>query len=139
MNKRIFVSDETAMQMLGKRIANLSKPGEIIFLQGNLGAGKTTLIRGFLRYFGITGPIKSPTFTLVETYQTKSLYLFHFDLYRIKQPNELLEIGLTDYFTEDAICLIEWPEKAIAYLPNPSQYWQIEIPDKGEGRWVIKK
>lgn len=136
MNERLFIPNETDMLSLGKRIAANSKPGDLIYLHGELGAGKTTLVRGLLYALGITGAIKSPTFTLVETYQVDNLHLFHFDLYRLTDPKELLAIGLSDYLTEDAICLIEWPEKAEDYLPEANLYCTIEIPETGEGRWV---
>lgn len=137
MSERFFVPDEAAMLALGERLAHEAKAGNLIYLQGNLGAGKTTLTRGFLKALGIQGSIKSPTFTLVETYHVSDLHLFHFDLYRLKDSRELLEIGLSDYLTEDAICLIEWPEKALGYLPEATRYCTIEIPNEGEGRWVI--
>lgn len=139
MNERLFVSNEADMLALGARLAQIAKPGDIFYLQGELGAGKTTLTRGFLRALGVTGAVKSPTFTLVETYPMHDFLVFHFDLYRIKNSEELLEIGLSDYLTEDAICLIEWPEKAAKYLPEATYYCTIEIPDEGEGRWVTLK
>lgn len=139
MSERIFVTDEAAMLSLGKRFANTAKPGDVIFLQGNLGAGKTTFTRGFLQALGVKSAVKSPTFTLVEAYTFDDLHVFHFDLYRIEDPEELLQIGLSDYLTEDAICLIEWPEKALEYLPEPSQYCTIEMAENGEGRWVTIK
>ena len=139
MSKHFFVSDESAMLALGARLAGETKPGDLIYLQGKLGAGKTTLVRGFLRALGVSGLVKSPTFALVEEYQLGDLYIFHFDLYRIKKSEELLQIGLSDYLIEEAICLIEWPEKALGYLPDPTQYCTIEIPDDSEGRWVILK
>jgi len=136
MNERLFIPDEALMLDLGKRIAKDSKPGDLIYLSGELGAGKTTLIRGFLHALGVTDSVKSPTFTLIETYQVNAMTIFHFDLYRHKEPKEILEIGLDDYLTDDAICLIEWPEKAANYLPAATRYCTIEIPDTGEGRWV---
>lgn len=136
MSKQIFIPDESAMLALGKRLADESKVGDIIYLIGDLGAGKTTLTRGFLRAFGIEEPVKSPTFTLIETYHANETLIYHFDFYRLNDPKELNQIGLNDYFTEDVICLIEWPEKAENYLPESTRYCKIEIPDKGEGRWV---
>ena len=139
MSERFFVPDESAMLALGKRLAREAKPGDLIYLQGDLGAGKTTITRGFLKALGITYSVKSPTFTLVEVYELDDFYVFHFDLYRITDPKELSQIGLSDYLTEDAICLIEWPEKAAGYLPEPTQYCTIEIPENSEGRWVTLK
>jgi len=100
------------MLALGAQLAEQAKPGDIIFLKGELGAGKTTLARGFLRALGYIGLVKSPTYTLVEPYHLDNVILYHFDFYRLNRIEELDEIGLSDYLTEDAICLIEWPEKS---------------------------
>ena len=113
-----FLADEAAMLKFGGELAQLCRPGAIIFLQGPLGAGKTTLVRGLLKALGYVGAIKSPTYTLVESYELSGMRLFHFDLYRLKHAQELLDIGLEDYLQPDAICLIEWPEKAAAILPT---------------------
>lgn len=136
MSEPIFIADRAMMLALGKRLASLVKPGDVVYLSGELGAGKTTLAQGFLRSFGITGSIKSPTFTLVEGYHVNTLDLFHFDFYRLKSPDELIEIGLSDYLNEHAICLIEWPEKALNYLPKASYYCTIQRVESGRGRWV---
>jgi len=139
MNDRVFVPDAEEMLSFGKRLAKQAKAGDIIFLQGPLGAGKTTLVRGFLRALGVSGRVKSPTFNLVEAYELEALSVFHFDLYRLKKAEELVEIGLRDYLTEEAICLFEWPERAKGCLPKPSFICSIEIPDTNKGRWVILK
>lgn len=94
----------------------------MIFLQGDLGAGKTTTVRGFLVALGYQGKVKSPTYTLVETYQLKNKIIYHIDLYRIQQPKEILALGLfdtPDYLKEKIIYLIEWPQNAAAELPVP--------------------
>lgn len=135
-SKPIFIPNEKAMLALAARLAKKAQPGDIIFLKGELGAGKTTFARGFLRALGYTRVVKSPTYTLVESYQLGNILLYHFDLYRLKSLEELEEIGLSDYLTEDAICLIEWPEKATQLLPEATVCCTIEIPDNGEGRWV---
>ncbi|MCB1828183.1 MAG: tRNA (adenosine(37)-N6)-threonylcarbamoyltransferase complex ATPase subunit type 1 TsaE [Coxiellaceae bacterium] len=136
MNDTFFVPNETEMAALGKRLAADANPGDVIFLEGNLGAGKTTIVRGFLKALNVQGAIKSPTFTLVEEYTANDTLIFHFDLYRLKTQDEILEIGLSDYLIDDAICLIEWPERAIEHLPQASRYCTIEIPDDGKGRWI---
>ena len=92
-------------------------PGMVIWLDGDLGAGKTTLVRALLRALGHTGPVKSPTYTLVEVYVVSSIYLYHFDFYRFNEPEEFADAGLGEYFRENALCLVEWPDKAAGYVP----------------------
>ncbi|MDD5580072.1 MAG: tRNA (adenosine(37)-N6)-threonylcarbamoyltransferase complex ATPase subunit type 1 TsaE [Methylobacter sp.] len=104
----------------------------LVFLSGDLGAGKTTLVRGYLRAAGHTGAVKSPTFTLVEEYTINGLKIFHFDLYRLTDPEELEWIGIRDYFDQDCLCFIEWPEKGEGMLPKPD--WVITLNTEGEGR-----
>ena len=92
-------------------------PGMVIWLDGDLGAGKTTLVRALLRALGHTGPVKSPTYTLVEVYVVSSIYLYHFDFYRFNEPEEFADAGFGEYFRENALCLVEWPDKAAGYVP----------------------
>jgi tRNA threonylcarbamoyladenosine biosynthesis protein TsaE len=91
----------------------------IVTLQGDLGTGKTTLVRGLLRALGVSGAVKSPTYTLVEHYMVSSLYFYHFDFYRFTNPNEWDYAGMSDYFRDDAVCLVEWPERVGDRLPVP--------------------
>ena len=91
----------------------------IVTLQGDLGTGKTTLVRGLLRALGVSGAVKSPTYTLVEHYMVSSLYFYHFDFYRFTNPNEWDYAGMSDYFRDDAVCLVEWPERVGHRLPAP--------------------
>lgn len=121
--------NESATAELASVIAKISSPGFIVFLSGGLGAGKTTFVRGFLKAAGYSGRVKSPTFTLVETYFLGPLEIYHFDLYRLKSSEELYYIGIQDYFSSQSICLIEWPERANSVLPLADIYLQFEVCD----------
>lgn len=107
------------MEQLGQVIAQGLRPGMQLHLMGDLGAGKTTLVRGILRGLGYDGTVKSPTYTLVESYTLPPVTLYHFDFYRVKHPGEVEAIGFRDYHAEDAICLIEWPELAGNTIGKP--------------------
>ena len=109
--------DEAATLALGRELAPLLVSGMVVWLEGDLGAGKTTLARALLRGLGHTGPVKSPTYTLVEVYVVSSLYWYHFDFYRFNEPEEFDDAGLGEYFREDSICLVEWPAKAAGHVP----------------------
>lgn len=103
-----------------------------VYLDGDLGAGKTTLVRGLLRALGDAGPVKSPTYTLVELHAVSGLDLYHFDFYRINQPEEILDAGLEEYFSGRGVCLVEWPEQAVPHLPAPDL--RIRLVARGMGR-----
>jgi len=123
---KIEVPDAVAMEKLGGSIARDCPAGAKLFFQGELGAGKTTLVRGFLRGFGYTGVVKSPTYTLIEPYEINGNEIYHFDFYRLNSPEELETIGLRDYFDQAGICLVEWPEKAGPRLGKPDLLVRIE-------------
>ena len=110
--------DEAATLALGARLAGTlgSLSPLTIYLVGDLGAGKTTLVRGLLRSLGHQGKVKSPTYTLVELYTVSNLNLYHFDFYRLNQPEEYLDAGLDEYFQGSGTCLVEWPDKAAPFL-----------------------
>ena len=110
------------------------EPGMVVYLSGELGAGKTTLARGILKALGYTGKVKSPSFALVELYKLSRLYLYHFDFYRFNDPRELEEAGFREHFSPDAVCLVEWPENAAGALP-PADI-RIEMRIAGTGRDV---
>ena len=103
----------------------------MIYLSGELGAGKTTLVRGFLRALGVAERVKSPTFTLVELYTISSLYLYHFDFYRFSYSEEWVDAGLRDYFNPASVCFVEWPEKAGGLLPAPDVRIRMEVSGSG--------
>jgi tRNA threonylcarbamoyladenosine biosynthesis protein TsaE len=127
--------DEAATLELGARLATTLHAGLIVYLSGDLGAGKTTLVRGCLRALGYGGRVKSPTFALVEVYRLSSLYLHHFDFYRFNDPREWVDAGFRDVFGGDNVCLVEWPEKAGNELP-PADL-AVRLEHAGDGRAVL--
>jgi tRNA threonylcarbamoyladenosine biosynthesis protein TsaE len=131
----LALSDETATLALGADLARVLEAGMTIWLQGNLGAGKTTLARGLLRGLGHAGKVKSPTYTLVEPYVVSGLYLYHFDLYRFVDPEEWDAAGFRDYFNPHSVCLVEWPDKAGGLLPAPDV--EISLTPDGSGRLAV--
>ena len=138
LNAKIFKLDSEEQTLaLGGSIARvLNHRGAVLYLFGSLGAGKTTLSRGILRQLGHIGSVKSPTFTLVESYNSSlGQRIYHFDLYRLTSPEELYFIGARDYFTPESLCLIEWPEHGIPMLPSADLEVRIEIV--GRKRHII--
>lgn len=132
MIKIIDLPSEQACEQVAKRLAACLVSPLVMTFTGEIGAGKTTLIRALLRDLGVTSAIKSPTFSLVESYQINHLQFHHFDLYRVHDESELDYIGFRDYFSDDAVCCIEWPERAARYLESADIGFSLSV--KGVGR-----
>jgi len=126
------LEDVAATERLGAVLAAVLPDGLVVFLQGDLGAGKTSLVRGALRGLGYQGAVKSPTYTLLEEYSFTGKEIIHFDLYRLADPEELDLIGIRDYFNGKRSCFIEWPQRGQGYLPKEDLGIQISL--EGNGR-----
>ncbi len=131
MSHSTFLADEAATIAYGQRLAKAINSKGLLTLSGNLGSGKTTLCRGLIQSYGHSGAVKSPTYTLVEPYEIGDKRIYHFDLYRMEDPEELEFIGLWDYLTQEALIIIEWPEKAFGVLPPADLAIQLEPQEKG--------
>ncbi len=133
-----FLADEASTVDFGRALALATQAdagargkGGIIYLQGDLGAGKTTLSRGFLRGYGHEGPVKSPTYTLVEPYELENHNIYHFDLYRLADPEEFEYLGAEQYFEVPNVCLIEWAERGAGWVPQADL--MVELVESTEG------
>ncbi|HEY9030770.1 MAG TPA: tRNA (adenosine(37)-N6)-threonylcarbamoyltransferase complex ATPase subunit type 1 TsaE [Kangiella sp.] len=133
-NIRVDLSDESQTVLMGQKLAACIKAPMTIYFKGELGAGKTTLVRGILRGLGYQGATKSPTYTLVEPYELLDVTIYHFDLYRLSDPEELEFIGIREYQQPDSFMLIEWPDKGKGMIPKPDLV--IELDYNNEGRRV---
>lgn len=127
----LILRSELEMETFAATIAAQCQGGEIIFLRGDLGAGKTTFARGFLRAKGYAGIVKSPTYTVVETYVLSAITVHHFDLYRLHTAEDLEALGFRDYQAADAICLIEWPEIIPRGMLKPTMEIAITLLPEG--------
>jgi tRNA threonylcarbamoyladenosine biosynthesis protein TsaE len=138
VSEQFFLRDESATAHLGALLgeallseqARVAAHGFTITLSGDLGAGKTTLVRGCLRQLGVTGPVKSPTFALLEPYAVSSLNFYHFDFYRFGGPDEFTDSGFRELFGAGNVCAIEWPERAVGQLPTADLEATLKIEDE---------
>lgn len=128
---KVHLPDERATLALGAALAGVLEPGLTIYLRGELGAGKTTVIRGLLRALGWQGPVRSPTYALVEVYAISRLDLHHFDFYRFHDPREWIDAGFRESFNGRTVSLIEWPERAGGLLPPADVEIDLEFHEEG--------
>ena len=133
-NLQVKLANEAETVAFGRLFGEHMTAAAVIYLSGVLGAGKTTLTRGFVRGMGHQGNVKSPTYTLVEPYELAKWRIFHFDLYRLSEPEELEYMGIRDYFNDDCCCFIEWPEKGAGLLAKADLI--INIAYQGEQRVI---
>src|SRR6185503_13618852 len=131
MTRDLNLPDAAATEALGAALAAGVTPGRVLHLRGDLGAGKTTVVRGVLRALGHEGTVKSPTYTLVEPYALSRLHLYHFDFFRLKDAAEWENSGFREYFGPQAACLVEWPERVGAALGTPDLELQLDFAPVG--------
>jgi tRNA threonylcarbamoyladenosine biosynthesis protein TsaE len=144
-SREVRLSDEAATRRLAERLARLARPGDVIALSGDLGAGKTTFARAFINALDRpTGPtdgtpeeVPSPTFTLVQVYDRAPAQVWHFDLYRLQNPEEVIELGLEEALGE-GILLIEWPERLGGYLPAARLDVHLAFDSRGGRQATLK-
>lgn len=135
---KLYLNDAEATERLGATLAQQlqSRRGGVVYLEGDLGAGKTTLARGFLRALGVGGAIRSPTYTLIEPYRIGEREVLHLDLYRLNSPDELLNLGLSDYPPDRCIWLLEWPQRGEGHIPVADVRIQLHHEGASRTAWV---
>ncbi|MDP6393725.1 MAG: tRNA (adenosine(37)-N6)-threonylcarbamoyltransferase complex ATPase subunit type 1 TsaE [Arenicellales bacterium] len=131
MNHLIAAPDEASLRALGRAFAAVLAPGDVIYLEGELGAGKTVFVRGILAGMGYSGVVVSPTYTLAEEYPTAAGPVVHYDLYRLQAPHELELLGMREHADGRRICLIEWPGRGQGHLPEATWVVTLRYADKG--------
>ncbi len=131
MTRRVEVDSEQGMLALGRSLAPRLRAGMLLYLEGELGAGKTTLVRGLLRGLGYDSHVKSPTYTLVEPYELAAFVVYHLDLYRLEEAEDLEALGVRDYLSGGDVCVVEWPERGLGVLPEPDANVRIEYDAGG--------
>jgi len=137
MNSKQIFKSEAQLTAFAAEIASILVPGDVVYLRGELGTGKTTFARAVIQQRGKTDSVTSPTFTLIETYHLDDVLVAHLDLYRIESDAEMEGIGLRDYLDGDWICLIEWPDRAPSMLPDPDL--TVNLAYEGNGRSAVLK
>lgn len=136
MSERFEATTEADMLALGNELAQRLKHGAVVYLSGDLGVGKTTLVRGILRALGYSGRVKSPSYGLIESYEFDGLNVHHLDLYRLSHGEEITYLGLEDLFDGPTLLMIEWPEKGRGFLPPAD--WSIEIADHPDASRTVQ-
>jgi tRNA threonylcarbamoyladenosine biosynthesis protein TsaE len=128
------VADEASVAELATRFARLITTPMVLFLQGDLGAGKTTFARAFIHALGFKGYVKSPSYGLLESYTVAGMTVLHLDLYRIEDPEELEYLALRDLYNDESVLMVEWPDKGLNYLPAPDL--ELKFSEDSETRFI---
>jgi tRNA threonylcarbamoyladenosine biosynthesis protein TsaE len=131
MNEFLSLPDEAATRRLGAALAEGLAPGRVLFLSGDLGAGKTTLVQGLIKALGHAGRVKSPSYSVLEVYNLSRLNLYHFDFYRFEDRSEWSDSGFREYFNQDSACIVEWPERVAGLLAPPDLEVRLELAAPG--------
>ena len=134
MEKRIVLKNESETAAFGARLAEEIKPGTVIALTGDIGAGKTTLTKAIARGLGVTETLTSPTFTIVQEYESGRMPVYHFDVYRVHDEDEMFELGFDDYLHGKGVCLIEWAELVEDLLPEGTCWLKLEYGSSEDER-----